>query len=190
MIDRFLQTGLVLCSLLLALWLARTAWGEGESPESEVESLAADIQVLQPRVSDGRALRLASIIRDACAEHGIPPRLVVAMVMRESSFDPRVESLERLGPRGEIGLLQVMPASPALAMRPDGCTEALEGAECQIEAGVAWLAHARETCPGSTWRWVAAYGSGRCLPESRAAVSRGVVRLRGILGQLGGEEEW
>jgi hypothetical protein len=190
MIDRLLRAGLVLCAVLSLLWLVRSAWGEGESPESEVEALAADIQILQPRVSDGRAYRLAAIIRDACAEHSIPPRLVVAMIMRESSYDPRVESLERVGPRGEIGLLQVMPGSPALALRPAHCTEALEGAECQIETGVAWLAHAREACPGSTWRWVGAYGSGRCMPEPAAVATRGVTRLRGILGQLGGTEGW
>lgn len=193
MIDRGAWwAGVVLALVVLVWWCARLARAEGRSPETEIEELAGNIRGLQPRVSNGRAYRLASIIRDACVEHSITPRLVVAIIMRESSYDPRVESLERVGPRGEIGLMQVMPGSPALALRPSHCTEALETAECQVRTGVAWLARARDHCAGSQWRWVHAYGSGRCEPEEIAASSRGVVRLRSILRQLGsdGALEW
>ena len=195
MIDRGVQIVLVALAVLALLWLGfqiwvRPAWGEGRSPETETQELARDIQMLQPRVSDERAYRLAAIIRDACAEHAIPPRLVVAMVMRESSYDLAVESLERRGQQGELGLLQVMPRGPALALRPDGCTEALEGAECQIATGVAWLALARDRCPGTQARWLAAYGLGRCPSEADAREVRGVRRLEHLLSTLGGGGEW
>lgn len=196
MIDRILRSGLVLTAAALTAWVVgRAAIASDQDPEDDLEAaieaeldeLAIDIRTLQPRISDSRATRLAGLIRETCESHGIEPRLVAAMVMRESSFSPAVERLEVLGRRGERGLLQVMPGSPALAMRPPECPPSLEGARCQIETGVAWLAHARDHCPGTTWRWVAAYGLSRCPSESEAVASREVAIVQRYLAQMGRE---
>jgi len=174
---------LIATSVALAAWVfARMA-----VPEEAADHVAEAIQTLQPRVDDARARRLSRHIRDATDDAWLDPLLVVALIMRESSFSPRVERLERLGPQGERGLMQVMPGGPWRDVLPDGCTEELVGARCQIHTGVRWLALARDRCPGSWWRWVAAYGMSRCPTEEQARMTVSPRRARAYYTRIGGE---
>jgi hypothetical protein len=68
---------------------------------------------------------------------------------------------------------RVQGRRPNLQFRPVGCSKELPGARCQIFTGTRWLAYARRTCPGSVWRWVAAYGMRRCPTEQEAGMRRG-----------------
>lgn len=169
---------LALPLLVLAVVIPRFTTAELARPD-----LAAAIQRLQPRVDDARAEYLGDVIRQASDEQGIDPLLIVALIMRESSYREDVEQLRVLGARGERGLMQLAPRGAWREVAPEGC-EDLVGAECQIRTGVTWLVHVRETCPGSSWRWVAAYGSSRCPSESEAERSPSIVRLRSLLAQL------
>jgi len=137
------------------------------------------IKVLQPHMDDMRAARLAHVYTKAGAEVEIDHVILVAITRRESSFWLSVEMLKRFGRRGEIGLMQIMPGnSAALRQRPRECPETLVGADCQVRTGARWLAQARKSCPGTPWRWVAAYGHGwrdskgrwRCPTEAEARV--------------------
>lgn len=178
-------------AVTVACMIESIAMAEGESPETRVQEIARAIQVLQPMVSDDCALRLADIIVDASDEHSIPPLLVVAVIMRESGFYPAIERLEVFGPQGEIGLMQIMPNGRGIGMRPEHCSELLEGADCQIHTGVRLLAVARDLCPESSARWLAAYGLGRCpATEDEARSIRGVRRATHFLSQITDRVEW
>ena len=175
--------------LLIAFSVALAAWffSRVAVPEEATDHVARAIQVLQPRVMDDRAARLSGIIREATDDAWIDPLLVVALIMRESSFSPQIERLERFGERDERGLTQMMPGGPWREVLPDGCTEELVGARCQIHTGVRWLATARQRCPGSWWRWVAAYGMSRCPTEEQARMTTSPRRARGLYIRAGGE---
>jgi len=128
--------------------------------------VARGVQTLQPGADDDRAARLASVFSTAGQRHEIDPLLLVAIAFRESSLSPEVELHRRRGQLGEGGLMQVHGV--ALTRRPHYCPTPLPDAECQVETGAAWLAEVRETCGGSWWRWVAAYGMARCPSENDA----------------------
>lgn len=177
--------GLLLAALIcLGLgWFEDAAWGE-EGDEAAV--VARAIQRLQPATDEERATRLAGIFVRAGNETRIDPMLLVAIAMRESSLSERVENLERLGSRGERGLMQCHGA--ALRVRPSGCGEELEGAHCQVYTGAMWLAWVRDHCEGSTWRWVAGYGRSRCPSETEARSDRNAAIAASYYAMAGGRE--
>ncbi len=130
-------------------------------PDEEVSIVARAIVKLRPSVESGRAFRLAEVfVRAGCGSE-IDPLLLVVMGMRESAFREDVERLDLLGRLGERGLLQVHGVG--LQFRPAGCTQALEGADCQIRTGARFLAFVRRLCGGTKTRWVASYGTSRCV---------------------------
>ncbi len=157
--------------------------------EADVTAVAAAIRTLQPAADEGRAARLAEFFVAAGEESVIDPRLLVALAMRESSLHPAVEALTRRGAANELGLMQIHPRNRrALEMRPEGCDAELSTARCQITTGARWLAFSREMCPGSTWRWLVFYGSGRCRPEAEARADRTAAIAASYYVQAGGTE--
>lgn len=73
-------------------------------PVLVVVMLAVIAAVMIERVRR-REHRYDGLIRAASARHGLDPRLVKAVVRRESNFRPGAR-----GSKGELGLMQVMPA--------------------------------------------------------------------------------
>lgn len=164
---------------------AVVAWGEQLPTPTTLEEA---IQLLQPRTDDARAKRLAKIFHEAGEEHGFDPKLLVAISFRESSLSPEMEELRRFGKvRGEIGLMQCHGA--ALRFRPEKCQAELRGAWCQIHTGTRYLAHLREKCQGSTWRWLAAYGSGKCMSEREATHSTSIKNAIRYYRRIGGVDQ-
>lgn len=157
--------------------------------DEQEEAVAAAIVMLQPATTPERAERLAGVFVGAAHETRLDPLLLVAIAMRESSLREDVERLERLGHRGERGLLQIMPRGAAISHRPAECSPDLEGAHCQIYTGAMWLAHLRdEQCPGSTWRWVASFGWSRCPSEREAHADRNANIAASYYSSVGGRE--
>jgi len=147
-------------------------------------SLAQDIHRAAPHLTHDQAATWAEDIKAADAEAGIgDPWLLAAMVMRESSFLDEVADGERLGSRGEIGCLQLYPGGVALTYRP-GC---LTGRVCWLRAGALYLATVRERCPGTPWRWVAAYSRRHCPSEETARESQTGRRTLEWYRVMGGE---
>jgi hypothetical protein len=174
----------VLFAALICLclgWLEDVAWGE---EGDEVATVVRAIRRLQPATDDERAARLAGIFVGAGHETRIDPLLLVAIAMRESSLSEDVEQLERLGSRGERGLMQCHGA--ALRVRPTGCGEDLQGAHCQVYTGAMWLAWVRDHCEGSMWVTVAAYGRRRCPSESEARADRNAAIAASYYSLAGG----
>lgn len=174
---------------LICLGLPRLVFGEEAAPTSALEltSTAKAILTLQPQAGTERAQDLARHIDDAAHENRLDPKLLVALIMRESSFAQNVELLNKLGSAGERGLTQVHPSNTmALSMRPDGCDANLAGARCQIFTGARYLAWCRRTCPGSTSRWVASYGMAQCPSEMLAPHYRTIRIAQGFYRRIAG----
>lgn len=152
----------------------------------EVCTVALAVQRLQPAADDERAEELAGHFIAAGEETGFDPLLLLAIARRESSLAESVERLERLGSRGERGLLQVHGA--ALRARPRDCPASLEGARCQVRTGARWLAYVRDRCQGSTWVTVAAYGWSRCPSEGEARRDRNAAIAASYYAMAGGTE--
>jgi hypothetical protein len=144
------------------------------------------IHKLQPMMADERVRDLAQVFYEAGRESKIDPLLLIAIAFRESSLSMSVERLRRRGKKGEVGLMQVMPGSPAMMLRPGQCTEELNGARCQVLTGARWLAAVRDRCPGSPWRWTTAYGMRRCPTEQFSGMHYGTRYLREIYLSIGG----
>jgi hypothetical protein len=152
-----------------------------------VDTVAAAIRTLQPAADEERAQRLASLFVTAAEPVGLDPLIPMVIARRESSFFETVERLEVLGTaRRERGLMQ--NHGVALRFRPAGCPATLEGAECQIETGTRFLAFCRDTCPGSTWRWVAYYGRRSCPSEAEARRDRNANIAASLYARVGGTE--
>jgi hypothetical protein len=147
--------------------------------------IASGVQTLQPGASEARAGRLAGVFHAAGHRNELDPLLLVALAFRESSLSKSVENLRRFGALNEIGLMQCH--GKALHYRPRGCGWELVGARCQVETGAAYLAAARKQCGGSWYRWVGAYGLGRCPSEGYARKMRGVKNARRYYVRIGGK---
>jgi hypothetical protein len=152
----------------------------------EVCQTAIAVRRLQPAASEDRAAELAGVFVAAGRETNVEPLLLLAIAMRESSLHPAVEARTRRGSRGEVGLMQVHPSGPAIRLRPADCDEDLDGARCQVRTGARFLAFVRDHCPGSTWRWVAAYGRSRCPSETEARADRNAAIAAGYYSRAGG----
>jgi hypothetical protein len=185
-----LMLAFVLCAVLAHCPLCES--GVGRVVESEALGCDARCQVelgirrLQPAASEERAQALAEVFVAAGAEANLDPLLLVAIAMRESSLHPAVEQLAKRGSVGELGLMQINPAGPALRMRPQDCPETLEGAACQVRTGARFLAFTMAHCPGSWSRGVSAYGRSSCPSDEEATADRNVVRARRYYEQAGG----
>lgn len=150
-----------------------------ETPQPALETGAAILK-LQPSLTPAQNELYAAAINASAARHGFDPLLLVAMIMRESSFNEHAR-----GSAGEIGLCQIMPGVAA-RFAPDGC-DVENDPTCNIATGAAKLADVRDsTCPGSTWRWIAGYGMKRCPTEREAGLVKGARRAFKFYTELGG----
>jgi len=169
-----------------ALLACAVVWGWTSLAHCEPMPLYVACQRLQPRLTDQAAMTWAKGLRRAARDANVDPYLLAAMVMRESSFDPRVATGAKRGALGEIGPLQLHPRGVALRYLPPGCPATNPG--CNLRAGALYLAAVRERCPGSWARWVGSYGSRGCMSESRALTHRSVRRLRRFYCRIRGRQ--
>ena len=108
---------------------------------------------LKPRDRD-RAFAIARAVITESNRQKIDPLLVLAVIKTESQFDPRAR-----GEHGEIGLMQMMPATAQWLMRTKAPIK-LNDPIVNIRVGTKYLAHLRERFPKHTNRYVAAYNMG------------------------------
>ena len=76
--------------------------GPDEVAYDEPASASADVAQLAGRLIDNTAYE--PLIQQAAASHGVPVRLVKAVIQTESAYQSRARS-----PRGAMGLMQLMP---------------------------------------------------------------------------------
>lgn len=85
--------------------LDRAAQARQDDLESRILALVVE---RHPGATVRDFLRFPKVVLQASAAAGVDYRLVLAMIEKESGFDPRA-----VGPAGEIGLMQLLPATAA-----------------------------------------------------------------------------
>lgn len=106
-----------------------------------------------PRAASGRdAYR--GLVRAEAARAGLPPDLADAVAETESSYDPAT-----VGAAGEIGLMQVMPAT-ARMLGFSGTLDELAVPATNIRLGVTYLAQAWRLAAGDICTAVMKYRAG------------------------------
>jgi soluble lytic murein transglycosylase-like protein len=143
------------------------------------------VRVLRPALSPEAAQGLARRIQSASEASGVDAHLLAAIAYRESNYRWSVATCRVRGARGELGLMQVMPQGYARRFAPSDCSDQCDP-ECSLATGARYLAHLRATCPGSTWRWVAAYGRRACPSEAEARADRATQRAAELVRLIGG----
>ena len=114
------------------------------------------------------------------------PATMMALAFRESSWKPKA-----IGDRGEIGLFQIMPYSPAIAEVP---VRLAQDPEVNTALAARWISVAVQTCTRSGWRRdpnfaervLSSYGGAGCVktPGARRALHWGrSIQVRRELGR-------
>ena len=102
---------------------------------------------------DGRTFFLPMVMREA-SRRGLPPEIADAVAMVETGYRPNA-----VGSSGEIGLMQVMPATAAqLGFR--GSLAELADPDTNIRLGVTYLAQAWAASGGDICRALTKYRAG------------------------------
>ncbi len=99
--------------------------------------------------------------------YGVDPALILAVIGAESSGDPSAR-----GAAGEVGLMQVMPATASWMLgRPVGAGE-LRDPSLNVRAGAAYLAWQQGRYGGDTAAVVSAYNAGVATDRNPGYVAR------------------
>ena len=135
----------------------------------------------EPSVPGGATEPYLSEIREAAVRHGVPERVVSAVIRVESCFNPRA-----ISPKGARGLMQLMPGTASIL----GVRNSFDPRE-NIEGGVRHLRGLMDRFSNNLSLALAAYNAGEQavtlhrgippFPETQGYVSR-------ILSLLGGGE--
>ncbi len=127
-----------------------------------------------PGLEGGRAQYLPLVIQEATAQ-GIPPELADAVAMVETGYRP-----DAVGSSGEIGLMQVMPAT-ARQLGFSGTSAELADPAINIALGVRYLARAWSLSGGDICRSLMKYRAGLgqelMTPLSAAYCTRAIAWL-------------
>ncbi|MGO4564107.1 lytic transglycosylase domain-containing protein [Rhizobium sp. 2YAF20] len=110
--------------------------------------------VATPGASVLKANPYADTIAKYANQNGVPVELATAVVQIESNFNPRMR-----GSAGEIGLMQVKPATARL-MGYSGSTKGLYDPDTNIRIGMKYLAMAQQLGGGPTCNTILKYNAG------------------------------
>jgi soluble lytic murein transglycosylase-like protein len=124
-------------------------------PEAQVASTAihglADVQ------SDTKVASAAAytdIVARYASSYGVPATLAHAVISIESNYSPN-----KLGSAGEIGLMQIKPATAKL-MGYSGSVSGLYDPETNIKYGMKYLGEANQLSGGDTCGTILRYNAG------------------------------
>lgn len=112
--------------------------------------------------------KLVAAFEAAAAEFGLPVNLLLAIGYRET-----VMRTDQIGPKGELGIMQVMPFVVKRGKKYCSKVNTIAGG---IMCGSWWLARGRDHC-GDLEGAIGAYVSGRCNPTHPRAREAAANRL-------------
>jgi hypothetical protein len=171
----------VLFGILVLLLFCGSVWdahGEENSGAAEEPIVSANARWLAPETAVKRNLYLV-LLEQQAREHSIPPELADAVAFVESAYDPAA-----IGKAGEIGIMQVMPATAAM-LGFKGNAAQLAEPETNIRLGVIYLARAWQLSRGDLCRALMKYRAGWGEESMSARSVEYCRRARGHLANLG-----
>ncbi|HMS79888.1 MAG TPA: transglycosylase SLT domain-containing protein [Burkholderiaceae bacterium] len=115
---------------------ARTPEPARASPAPSYATMATSLTMLYP-ASRPHALDIVRTVHEEADRHGLDPCLVMAVIARESSFDPRARN------RRDVGLMQLNLDWHRDRVAAAGGPQALLDPVRNVRAGTALLAHYR-----------------------------------------------
>jgi len=127
----------------------------------------------------GRRAVFRTLIEQEAKKAGLPPDVAESVVRIESNFDPTV-----IGSVGEIGLMQVRPATAAM-MGFRGTAEDLAKPEVNIHYGVTYLGQAWRLANGDLCRTLMKYRAGHNEEVMSPLSASYCNRARGHLAAIG-----
>jgi len=133
-------------------------------------------KVAAPRVGTPVKGKYGALISQVASKHGVPARLVRAVVQVESSFRANVT-----GGAGEVGLMQIKLAT-ARGMGYRGSRSALYDPATNLYWGTKYLAQAYRLAGGSTCGTILKYNAGHGAKRMNPVSARYCGRVRKILG--------
>jgi hypothetical protein len=90
-----------------------------------------------------------ALIMQYSSLYGVDPKLVSAVIQTESAYN-----VKAVGPRGEIGLMQLLPSS-----FPNYTREQLFDPKTNLKLGIGYLAEIKSACPLRE-HWVICFNTG------------------------------
>lgn len=157
---------LTLCGLIAFALYAVNAWS-AEGDHCDTQSLAGITEAVTflIRREPGHPLRndpvriaeISVALCDAGSRYDVDPYLLTAMAWFESTFNPSVLALKKLGKAGEKGMLQTGKQAVA------DCPHFMDSVKGQALCGARWLAKAYRECGdgASDRQGLAMYAEGR-----------------------------
>ena len=124
-----------------------------------------------------RRARYEALVRKHAKAAGVPVKLALAVVHVESSFRSKVR-----GAAGEIGLMQVMPAT-ARYMGYKGSMRKLYNPETNLRVGMRYLAKAHRLGGGKLCNVILKYNAGHGAKRMNPISRRYCKRIRRIMAQ-------
>jgi soluble lytic murein transglycosylase-like protein len=136
-------------------------------PETQAAGNAAKaVAAVQPDTNIASSAGYTAIVARYASSYGVPASLAHAVISIESNYSPN-----KLGGAGEIGLMQIKPATARL-MGYSGSVSGLYDPETNIKFGMKYLGMAIELSGGDTCgtilRYNAGHGATRMNPVSAA----------------------
>ncbi len=145
---------------LMGKYYKKSAVKSGESVKKINYTVYRKTKEFLPKKFKSQHQQIAQTIIDQSQLHGFDPLFVMAVVLSESSFDPRMR-----GGVGEIGLMQIRPCTAAWLAKKASLKYAgekdLYDPIQNIKIGTAYMSYLRETFGGEAQLYIAAYNMGQ-----------------------------
>ena len=163
------------------------AFGLVKSPWIRTDQLRREYKGHVTLVADAIQRALVPFKDEPLVSVELDAYLIAAIAWHESSWADAVIRGERRGPRGEIGLVQILPGGvcariPTEEGRAPNLLDTVEN----VQAGIRCLRMIRDDMyggEGDVWRWLASYASGKLWPDGWASVE-GPTGFRGVYRAL------
>jgi soluble lytic murein transglycosylase-like protein len=125
-----------------------------------------------------RQARYVELINEYAAQNDVPAALAQAVIQIESNFRPTIK-----GSAGEIGLMQVKPATARL-MGYEGPDYGLYDPETNIRFGMKYLAGAQERGGGKICGTILKYNAGHAAKRMNPVSQRYCNRVQQVLASM------
>lgn len=186
----FMALTMVVSMLCLAMYTQTPSEGQSEALESPVSAFSVESDIVTSPKYERRGIldvapityfdvkldeRLQDHIFQLCKEYEVPPRVVFAMIWRESNYNPNC-----VGDGGNsLGLMQIQQRFHSERMKKLGCMDLTDPYQ-NVKVGVDFLSEMIDKGKGIEWALMA-YNGGASYANRKAAAGEVNQYARSVL---------